>query len=70
MVFPNKACKYSYVRRICSRMYVVLCNVFVTKYVFIIGNHAVYNLQASCDENKKEWIKKLQAVFENLKLSS
>lgn len=41
-----------------------------TKYVSIIGNHAVYNLQASCDENKKEWIKKLQAVFENLKLSS
>ena len=34
----------------------------------IIGNHAVYNLQASDDDDKKEWIKAFEEVFESLKL--
>ena len=34
-----------------------------------VGNHASYNLQASCDEDKKRWIEVFQKVFETVQYS-
>ena len=36
----------------------------------VTGNHAVYNLQAPSDGDRKKWIKAFQTVFESLKLSN
>ena len=32
----------------------------------LLGNHKVYNLQASSDDDKKKWIKFFQEVIEQL----
>ena len=44
-----------------------MCWVFI---IFnFIGNHASYNLQAFCDEDKKKWIEEFDKVFEALQHS-
>ena len=42
---------------------------FIDSCLNFTGNHASYNLQAFCDEDKKKWVEVLQKVFEALQLA-
>jgi len=33
----------------------------------LTGNHTVYALQATCDDDKRKWLEVFQKVFESLK---
>ena len=38
--------------------------------MYFIGNHESYNLQASCDEDKKKWTEEFEQVFKALQQAS
>jgi len=51
-------------------MYQYHYNYLLTECIFVTGNHAIYNLQAVSDDNKKRWINAFQTVFEGLKFNN